>query len=117
MKRTGFLARVAAFGATVATPLSFLASKPMAANVAVIEAEYPEFAPAEGNVVLTMRIPAAIGRGAGYTWRYSRPSLGTSYDEALGSVREMTEHAASNGFQVMRMSSVDNLLTDLRALR
>jgi hypothetical protein len=94
--------------APLAAPLVKIVSSDNEMPVAYISAEYPEFAPAAGNVLLRLNMPGV------YEWAYNRPALGESAVEVEHSVEEMMLHAANNGYAVRIMSSVDNLLADLK---
>lgn len=113
MHRTGFIARVAGALALAATPFSSLLTT-MSRPVAWIEADYPEFAPAAGNVRLLLW---QRGETVPMVMRsiYDRPALGESIDEVNGSVQEMIEWGTKEGLDVRVLSSVDNLRSDLMA--
>jgi hypothetical protein len=113
MKRLGFLARFVGAATIIATPTIGLMQRilPLSEKpFATIEAEYPEFGPAAGNVTLWMRL------GKVPEMAYSREALGISSAEVRSSVDEMLQHGAAKGWNTMVLSSVDNLLADLKGL-
>jgi hypothetical protein len=120
VRRLSFICRSLAVAAAPAVaPLARVLAPPVAKCSAIIEAEYPEFGPAAGNVVLRMMVPDTSAAGWSAAWRnlvtFSHSALGTDAREVLGSVEELQAHAVRTGYYPMVMSSVDNLLADLKA--